>query len=134
MGKWTEAAQKVRAAMDKVGATLDDATALDAMMLYPIWAANAEYTIGQRVRHGEKLYKCVQAHTSQADWTPDATPALWTQVSVEEWPEWVQPTGAHDAYAKGDKVTYNGEHYISLINGNTYSPDAYLAGWEKQAS
>ena len=134
MGKWTEAAQKVRAAMDKVGATLDDATALDAMMLYPIWTANAEYTIGQRVRHGEKLYKCVQAHTSQADWTPDATPALWTQVSAEEWPEWVQPTGAHDAYVKGDKVTYNGEHYISLIDGNTYSPDAYPAGWEKQAS
>ena len=75
----------------------------------------------------------VQAHTSQAHWTPDQTPALFVKVSLAEWPEWVQPTGAHDAYNTGDKVTYNGEHYVSLIDGNTWAPDAYPAGWEKQA-
>lgn len=130
MGTLLEAAQKLRAAMDIAGAKLDDATALDAMAIYPAWEADTAYAIGQRVRYGDKLYKCVQAHTSQGDWMPSATPALWVRVSIEEWPEWVQPTGAHDAYAKGDKVTYKGKRYISLIDGNTYSPDDYPAGWE----
>ena len=130
MGKWTNAAREVRTAMDAAGAQLDDAAALDAMAIYPAWGADTAYAIGQRVRYGDKLYKCVQAHTSQGDWMPSATPALWVRVSIEEWPEWVQPTGAHDAYAKGDKVTYKGKRYISLIDGNTYSPDAYPAGWE----
>lgn len=130
MGKWTQAAQRVREAMDAAGAWLDDVAALDAMAIYPAWETDAAYAIGQRVRYGDKLYKCVQAHTSQGDWMPSATPALWVRVSIEEWPEWVQPTGAHDAYAKGDKVTYKGKRYISLIDGNTYSPDAYPAGWE----
>ena len=130
MGKWTQAAQRVREAMDAAGARLDDAAALDAMAIYPAWETDAAYAIGQRVRYGDKLYKCVQADTSQGDWMPGATPALWVRVSIEEWPEWVQPTGAHDAYAKGDKVTYKGKRYISLIDGNTYSPDAYPAGWE----
>ena len=48
----------------------------------------------------------------------------------EEWPEWVQPTGAHDCYNTGDKVTYNGRHYVSKIDGNVWSPDAYPRGWE----
>ena len=130
MGKWTQAAQRVREAMDTAGAWVGDAAALDAMAIYPAWEADTAYAIGQRVRYGDKLYKCVQAHTSQGDWMPSATPALWVRVSIEEWPEWVQPTGAHDAYAKGDKVTYKGKRYISLIDGNTYSPDAYPAGWE----
>ena len=130
MGKWLDGAQRVREAMDVAGARLDDAAALDAMAIYPAWETDVAYAIGQRVRYGDKLYKCVQAHTSQGDWIPSATPALWVRVSIEEWPEWVQPTGAHDAYAKGDKVTYKGKRYISLIDGNTYSPDAYPAGWE----
>ena len=130
MGKWTQAAQRVREAMDAAGARLDDAAALDTMAIYPAWEADTAYAIGPRVRYGDKLYKCGQAHTSQGDWMPSATPALWVRVSIEEWPEWVQPTGAHDAYAKGDKVTYKGKRYISLIDGNTYSPDAYPAGWE----
>ena len=130
MGKWTQAAQRVREAMDVAGARLDDAAALDAMAIYPAWEAGTAYAIGQRVRYGDKLYKCAQAHTSQGDWMPNATPALWVRVSIEEWPEWVQPTGAHDAYAKGDKVTYKGKRYMSLIDGNAYSPDAYPAGWE----
>lgn len=131
MGKWLNGAQKVRNAMNAAGAQLDDAAALDAMAIYPAWAVGEAYAAGDRRRYGEKLYKCVQAHTSQADWTPDATPALWVKISVDECPEWVQPTGAHDAYNTGDKVTYNGKRYISLIDGNVYSPDDYPAGWEE---
>ena len=132
MGKWLNGAREVRAAMDAAGAQLDDAAALDAMAIYPAWEIGAAYAANDRRRYGACLYKCVQAHTSQADWAPDATPALWVKVSVEEWPEFVQPTGAHDAYNTGDKVTYNGKRYISLIDANVYSPDAYPAGWEEQ--
>ena len=132
MGKWLNGAREVRAAMDAAGAQLDDAAALDAMAIYPVWEIGAAYAVNDRRRYGVNLYKCVQAHTSQADWTPDATPALWVKVSVEEWPEFVQPTGAHDAYNTGDKVTYNGKRYISLIDGNVYSPGDYPAGWEEQ--
>lgn len=132
MGKWLNGAREVRAAMDAAGAQLDDAAALGAMAIYPAWEIGAAYATNDRRRHGANLYKCVQAHTSQADWTPDAVPALWVKVSVEEWPEFVQPTGAHDAYNTGDKVTYNGKRYVSLIDANVYSPDAYPAGWEEQ--
>ena len=132
MGKWLNGAQKVRNAMNAAGAQLDDAVALDAMAIYPAWEIGAEYAVNDRRRYGVNLYKCVQAHTSQADWAPDATPALWVKVSVEEWPEFVQPTGAHDAYNTGDKVTYNGKRYVSLIDANVYSPGDYPAGWEEQ--
>lgn len=60
----------------------------------------------------------------EAGETPEPTP------EPEEWPQWVQPTGAHDAYNTGDKVMYNGKHYQSTINGNVWSPDAYPAGWQ----
>ena len=132
MGKWLNGAREVRAAMDTAGAQLDDAAALGAMAIYPAWEIGTAYAVNDRRRYGANLYKCVQAHTSQADWTPDATPALWVKVSVEEWPEFVQPTGAHDAYNTGNKVTYNGKRYVSLIDANVYSPDAYPAGWEEQ--
>lgn len=111
---------------------LTDEEAETVTVLFSKWNSNTEYSIGDRVQYEGLLYKCVQAHTSQDDWTPDITPALWTRTSVEEWPEWIQPTGAQDAYNIGDKVTYKGEHYISLIDGNVYSPEAYPAGWEKQ--
>lgn len=131
MGKWLTAAQVVRAAMDTAGAALTDEIALTATAIYPMWATDKNYTIGDRIQHNAILYKCVQAHTSQADWTPDATPALWVRVSIEEWPEFVKPTGAHDAYAKGDKITFEGKHYISLIDANVYSPVEYPQGWEE---
>lgn len=132
MGKWLDEAIKVRQAMDLAGAQLDDSTALNAMALYSLWEVGKAYAVNDRRRYGDFLYRCVQAHTSQADWTPDAVPALWVKISTEEWPEWVQPTGAHDAYNTGDKVTYNGKRYVSRIDANVYSPEAYPAGWEAQ--
>ena len=63
----------------------------------------------------------------QAGWEPDKTPALWTVVSLDEWPEWVQPTGAHDAYMKGDKVSHNGKHWVCDMDYCTYEPGVY--GW-----
>lgn len=121
-------AKQLRQLIERIAVTLDDETALTGVELFPMWAIGRAYATGDRVQHGGTLYKCVQAHTSQADWTPDATPALWVVVSIEEYPEWVQPTGAHDAYNTGDKVSYNGKHYVCTIDGNAYAPDVY--GWE----
>lgn len=122
-------AKQLRQLIEQLAVTLDDETALAGVELFPMWAIGRAYAIGDRVQHGGILYKCAQAHTSQADWTPDATPALWVVVSIDEYPEWVQPTGAHDAYNTGDKVSYNGKHYICTADANIYAPDVY--GWEE---
>lgn len=106
-----------------------DESALESVDIYPAWKTDTEYAVGYRVAFGGNLYKCVQAHTSQADWTPDATPALWTRVSIEEWPEWIQPTGAQDAYNTGDKVSHNEKHWISTTDGNVWEPGVY--GWQE---
>ena len=121
-------AKQLRQLIEQLAVTMSDETALTGVELFPMWAIGRSYATGDRVQHGGTLYKCVQAHTSQTDWTPDATPALWVVVSIEEYPEWVQPTGAHDAYNTGDKVSYKGKHYVCTIDGNAYAPDVY--GWE----
>ena len=126
-------AEAIVAALVKMRESATDEQALSVTVLYPAWRSETEYHAGDRVLHGGVLYKVLQAHTSQSDWTPDITPALFVVVSLDEWPEFVQPTGAHDAYNKGDKVTFNGKHYISLIDANVYSPAAYPAGWQEQA-
>ena len=122
-------ALRYRAIIEQGAQELSDAEALAVKALYPAWAAGTAYASGIRVVYDGKLYKCLQAHTSQADWTPDAASALWVAVSVDEWPEWVQPTGAHDAYNTGDKVSYNGKHYICTADANVYAPDVY--GWKE---
>lgn len=63
------------------------------------------------------------------DWAPDVAVSLWVSISdpAEEWPEWSQPVGAHDAYQTGDKVTYNGKHWISTADNNVWQPGVY--GW-----
>ena len=126
---------KIREMIEKAAVSLGDGDALDAVALFPEWMTNTAYAIGERIRHSNKLYKCVQAHTSQSDWTPDKTPALWTEVAKPgEIPVWKQPTGAQDAYNKGDKVHYptaSDPVYESLIDANVYSPEAYPAGWKQ---
>ena len=93
-----------------------------------------EVVAGDEVTHLGVTYQVIQPHTLSACWIPGQCPALYKVKPApgEEWPEFVQPTGAHDAYNKGDKVTYKGEHYISLIDANVWAPDTYPAGWEKQ--
>ena len=106
---------------------LTDEQAESVTLLFPLWESGVLYAVGDRRQYDGLLYRCIQTHTSQADWMPPAVPALWVRTSTEEWPEWVQPTGAHDAYSKGDKVSHNGKHWISDIDANTYEPGVY--GW-----
>lgn len=115
-------------ALCEVG-TLDTVTASEHADLFAPWAYPVAYTVGQLRRHNGKLYKCVQAHTSQADWTPDTAASLWSVAAdpAEEWPAWSQPVGAHDAYAAGDKVSHNGKHWTSSVDSNVWEPGVY--GW-----
>ena len=121
-------AKQLRQLIEQLAVTLDDETALTGVELFPMWVVGKAYAVNDRAQYNGTLYKCIQAHTSQPDWMPDATPALWVVVSIDEYPEWVQPTGAHDAYNTGDKVSYNGKHYVCTIDANSYAPDVY--GWE----
>ena len=128
-----EHAYKLREMMHKAAVSLGDEDALEAVELFPAWKADTAYAADDRIRYGEKLYRCVQAHTSQADWTPDVTPALWTEVAKPgEIPVWKQPTGAQDAYNKGDRVWYpekNTTVFESIIDNNVWSPADYPQGW-----
>ena len=121
-------AKQLRQLIEQLAVMLEDETALTGVELFPMWTIGRAYAVDDRVQHGGTLYKCVQAHTSQADWTPDATPALWVVVSIDEYPEWVQPTGAHDAYNIGDKVTHNGKTWVSDVDNNVWEPGVY--GWK----
>lgn len=108
---------------------IDEVTASEHAELFAEWAYPISYTVGQLRRYNGKLYKCVQAHTSQSDWTPDTAASLWSVAAdpAEEWPAWSQPIGAHDAYAKGDKVSHNGKHWTSNVDNNVWEPGVY--GW-----
>ena len=124
-------AVKHRTSLEEVSNTLDDDTAKDNPWLFPTWAVDKDYKVGDRVDYSGKLYKCLQAHKSQADWTPDVAVSLWVNISDpgEEWPEWKQPTGAHDAYEIDAKVSHSGKHWISIVDANVWEPGVY--GWDE---
>ena len=132
--------QKAATVMFRALAMTDVITAADALDnagMFPLWAES----IGQRAeagsywRHGDKLYRvnAGQGHTIQADWSPDQAASLFSLAAnpADEWPEWIQPTGAHNAYKKGDKVTHDGKKWISTADANTWAPGEY--GWEEAA-
>lgn len=129
-----ERAHQLRRLIEQAVASLSDDDALNGIELYPAYAVGVEYAVGNRFRYGSKLYKVNQAHTSQADWLPDSTPALYTEVAPEGVvPVWVQPTGTQDAYNTGDKVHYpdaDSPIYESKIDNNVWSPEAYPDGWQ----
>lgn len=127
-----EKARALRPYIVKAAVSLPDEDALEAVELFPVWAAGVAYAVDQRIRYGDKLYRCVQAHTAQPGWEPPNVPALWTEVAKPgEIPVWRQPTGAQDAYMTGDKVHYPDAEspvYVSTVDNNVWAPDVY--GWE----
>ena len=126
--KANEAGSITFVTMAEAGA-IDATTAAEHAELFSPWAYPVSYKVGNIRRYGGALYKCVQAHTSQADWTPDTAASLWSATSdpAEEWPAWSQPVGAHDAYNAGAKVSHNGKHWTSNQDGNVWEPGAF--GW-----
>lgn len=127
-----ELAYKLRPYIEKAAQFLDDKDALEAPSLYPKWQEGVAYAAGFRVRYGDTLYSVLSEHTSQSDWTPDVAPSLYAKVLIPDptvIPEWEQPESTN-GYMTGDKVMYNGTVYVSLIDNNIWSPDAYPAGWE----
>ena len=131
-----EKARQLRPLIVKASASLSDEDALEAVELFKSWQTDTAYAADERIRYGDKLYRCVQAHTSQADWTPDMTSALWTEVALPgEIPVWKKPSGTQDAYDYGDKVYYptkEDDIYQSIYDGkNSWSPDEYPQGWMK---
>ena len=133
-----QALEQMRKALQMFAATLNEEQAMEIAYVYDSWTIDKSYAVGDYLIYGEnnvgdpQLYKVVQAHTSQANWTPDIALSLYDAIGLDDfgYPIWSQPTGAHDAYNKGDVVNYNGILYKSLIDNNTYSPDTYPAGWE----
>ena len=109
--------------------SIDTVTAEEHVELFAPWVYPADYKTGNLRRYNGKLYKCIGDHTSQADWAPDVAVSLWAPTSdpSEEYPAWSQPVGAHDAYAKGAKVSHNGKHWTSDVDANVWEPGAY--GW-----
>lgn len=131
-------AEQFRRALQMFAQTLTDDEAMEIATVYPkyeigkLYKANEMFTYGVNEVGDPQLYRVVQEHTSQEDWKPNETSSLYTPIGLnnEGYPIWSKPTGSHDAYNIGDIVDFNGKLYKSLIDGNTYSPEEYPAGWE----
>lgn len=130
-----EKALQLRTMIEKASVSLEDADALGAMELFPVWQTNIDYAAGDRVRYGGVLYRCLQGHEAQDTWTPADAPSLWARVLIPdpgEIPEWEQPDSTNP-YMKGDRVRFEGKIYESLLDNNVWSPADYPAGWQKEA-
>lgn len=116
----------------------DEATILSMADLYEDWAPNHKYAVGKILKYGTnaegktQLYKVAQEHTSAAEWLPDQSASLYTKIGFDESGVeiWHQPSGAHDAYAKGAVVSHNGALWESTVDGNVWEPGVY--GWNKK--
>ena len=130
MNRYMQKAEEIRKAINKFAENQTDETLIDNKSAFRLWSGNGlEVEAGEIYLYNDELYRVVQNHTTQNDWTPDKTPALYTKISVEEFPQWRQPTGAQDAYKKGDKVTYDNKHWISTADNNVWQPGVY--GWDE---
>lgn len=117
---------KLRKIIELAMQSLTDDIALQAVTLYPEWLNETEYDVDVRVKYMGVLYRCLQKHTSQETWTPDASPSLWAKVLIPDEnvvPEWEQPESTNP-YKKGDRVMHDDVIYESAIDGNVWVPGA----------
>lgn len=127
-----QAAEQLRRALQMFALTLTDNEAMEIATVYPVWKEGVNYTVGTILQHGTnnvgdpQLYRIAQAHTSQGDWLPEATPALYTPIGLTPagYPEWAQPVGQHDSYMNGDVVSHKGVLYKSLVDYNVWEPNS----------
>lgn len=128
---YMQEAKEIRKAIDTFAENQTDETLLDNKTAFELWRSGIAAEKDKIYRFGDDLYRCIQPHTTQDDWTPDKVPALFVKISLEEYPQWVQPTGAHDAYNKGDKVSDEEKHWISEIDGNVWKPGTVAGVWRE---
>lgn len=124
-------AKRLRPIIEKTAVSLPDEEALQAPEIFPLWKAGISYEAGVRVQYNGVLYKVLQAHTSQATWTPDTAVSLFAKILIPDEskiPEWEQPESTNP-YMKGDRVTHNGKTYESTIDNNVWAPGVY--GWKE---
>lgn len=126
-----EHARRLRALIEQTAVNLNDEEALEGAELFPKWNDSASYQTGDRVRFEDTLYKCLQNHDSQPSWKPSDSPSLWVRVDDPsvEFPAWIQPVGAEDAYPLGAKVSHLEKHWISVVDNNVWEPSVY--GWDE---
>lgn len=127
------ATYKDKAALSQSQSTgIDYFVSVASTMIYIPYEVGKYYKVGDIFVYQGELYKVLQAHTSQADWIPSSTASLYLKATIQGTiTAWKQPIGSTDAYKKGDKVTFNGSTYESLIDANVWSPTVYPAGWKK---
>lgn len=124
-----ETAKRLRKLIETMCDSLDDKTALTGVELFQAWTSDKEYVVDDRIRYNGILYKCIQTHTSQEDWTPDVAVSLFAKVLIPDEstiPEWEQPDSTNP-YMAGDKVTHNSVIWVSAIDNNVWEPGVY--GW-----
>ena len=111
---------------------LTDAQAYTFRYLFPTFEIDKSYEVGERIIYEDKFYKVITTHTSQADWTPDVAVSLFAEIADPsiEYPEFKKPIGSETAYMTGDKITFEGNKYVSTMDNNVYSPTEYPQGWE----
>ena len=125
-------AEQLRLELNEIIEEMTDEEAVERPILFPTWKSGKEYTINERIRYGGRIFKVLQSHTSQEDWTPSRAPSLFAEILTSETgepQEWQQPSSTNP-YLTGDKVIYNGQIYESLIDNNVWSPADYPTGWK----
>ena len=127
----SETINSIKAMLSSEVESMSDEEALSIAALYPAWVNKIDTFVeaGERLWYDGKLYKVIQPHTVQNDWTPDSVSSLFVEIQIVEWPEWVQPTGVQDAYMTDDKVSHNNKHWVSIADANVWEPGIY--GWEE---
>ena len=126
-----EQARQIRKLLERQTDTMDDTEILDHPDFVEHWKSGISYEAGKRVNHNGIIYKCLTAHTSQGDWTPDVASSLFAKVLIPDpdiIPEWEQPDSTNP-YMTGDKVTHNGKTWESLVDNNVWEPGVY--GWSE---
>lgn len=129
MNKYLEEAKAIRESINGLSANADDETLVDNKAAFPYWNGNAVlYATGDKVQYDNKLYRVLQAHTSEPNWTPELAVSLFVEIQTAAIPDWVQPSSVNP-YMKGDKVKHINKVWISDIDNNVWEPSVY--GWSE---
>lgn len=110
---------------------IDDVTITEHADVFVTWDEHWTGKAGTIVNDEGNLYRSIHDVGEGQNTKPSETPAMWTRIGnpAEEYPEWIAPIGAHDAYSIGDKVTHNDARWVSTADGNVWEPGVY--GWDE---